>query len=280
VTGGIRWDRFDANYSQSVAPTAAFHQIASAPTWRGALVFKPKPNGSVYFDYGTSFNPSAESLSLSVATAGTPPEKNRTYEVGSKWYVGPRKLSLDGSVFRTQKTNAREPSPTDPTQNVLGGNQRVDGIEGTVSGYLTSRWELLSSYAYLHGEVVSSNFYPLSVGYSLANVPANTFNVWSSYDSRWKGIEFGGGADFVDSRTASSTVPVNATTGLLKKVPGYWVVNAMIRYPISERIDFQVNAYNLENNYFYDEPHPGHIIPGAGRYVTMSLNFKFVKGTK
>ena len=32
--------------------------------------------------------------------------------------------------------------------------------------------------------------------------------------------------------------------------------------------------------HYYDEPHPGHIIPGAGRYVTATLNFKFVEGKK
>jgi catecholate siderophore receptor len=111
-------------------------------------------------------------------------------------------------------------------------------------------------------------------------VPANTFNLWSSYKTAWRGMEFGAGTNFVDRRTASSTVPLNPTTGLLKQVPGYWVVNAMVRYPISERIDFQVNAYNLANNYYYDEPHPNHIIPGAGRYVTATLNFKFVEGKK
>ena len=34
------------------------------PSWRAAIVYKPLPNGSVYFAYGTSFNPSAETLSL------------------------------------------------------------------------------------------------------------------------------------------------------------------------------------------------------------------------
>ena len=132
----------------------------------------------------------------------------------------------------------------------------------------------------MHSEVVSSKFYPASIGYSLANVPRNTFNLWSTYQLPWRHLEFGGGGNFVDSRNASSTVPLNPTTGLLKQVPGYWVFNAMARYPISDRLDLQINAYNLTNKYYYDEPHPGHIVPGAGRSAMLSLNFRSTQGRK
>ena len=64
-------------------------------------------------------------------------------------------------------------------------------------------------------------------------------------------------------------------TGLIKQVPGYWVFNAMAKYPMTEHIDFQANVYNLANKYFYDELHPGHIVLGPGRSALMGLNFKF-----
>jgi catecholate siderophore receptor len=85
LVGGGRWDRFGTEYSQFVAPAAAFSRVDRMPSWRGALVYKPKQNGSVYFDAGNSFNPSAETLSLSAANANTPPEKSLTYEIGTKW---------------------------------------------------------------------------------------------------------------------------------------------------------------------------------------------------
>ena len=194
--------------------------------------------------------------------------------------MGASRLSAGASIFRTDKTNAREPDPNNPLLNVLGGTQRVWGIEGNLTGHVTSRWELLASYAYLKGNVVSSIFYPGSVGYPLANVPKNTFNLWSTYRLPWRHVEVGGGANFVDSRTASSTVPLNPTTHLLKYVPGYWVFSAMASYPLSDRLDLQANAYNLADNYYYDEPHPGHIVPGAGRTVVVALNFKFARGGK
>ena len=275
IVGGGRWDRFDANYNQSIAPVAAFSQIQDLPSWRGAIVYKPKADASIYFDAGNSFNPSAESLSLSAANANTPPEKSLTYEVGSKWALASGKFSVNGSVFRTDKTNAREPDPNNPLQNVLGGNQRVDGVQVSVSGYLTSRWELLSSYALLDGKVVSSMYYPLSVGAPLANVPRNTFNFWSTYRFPWRQFQIGAGGNFVDKRTASSTVPFDPTTGLLKEVPGYWVFNAMASYPFSERASIQLNLNNLTNKYYYDQIHPAHIVPGAGFTALAGINFRF-----
>jgi len=280
LTGGFRWDRFSTDYTQSVAPESAFRRVDEMPSWRGALVYKPAQNGSIYVDAGTSFNPSAETLSLSAATANLPPQKNLTFELGTKWEFFSGRTSLGGSLFRTDQTNTREPDPNNPLLNVLAGSERAQGVEIQASGRLTDRWQLLSSYAFIPSEVVKSNYYPASVGYPLANVPRNTFNVWSTYQFPWKHLEFGGGTNFVDSRTASSTVPLNPTTGLLKQVPGYWVANAMVRYPITDRLDLQINAYNLTNNYYYDEPHPGHVIPGAGRSILVGFNFQFAHGRK
>jgi catecholate siderophore receptor len=274
LTGGIRWDRFDTAYTQQIAPAAAFNRIDNMPTWRAALVYKPLPSGSVYFDAGTSFNPSAESLSLSAATANLPPEKNLTYELGTKWDVMNRRLSLRSALFRTNKYNAREPDPNNPLLDVLAGNQRVNGIEFQAQGHVTSRWELLSSFAYLDGKVVSSQFYPAAVGYSLANVPKYTFNFWSEYRLA-KHWEAGLGSNYVSTRTASATAPFDPATGLIKEVPGYWVFNAMVKHPLNEHIDLQVNVNNIANRYYYDELHPGHIVLGPGRSALVGLKFKF-----
>lgn len=282
LIGGGRWDDFDADYHEYIAPSA-FTQVVGLPSWRGALVYKPAPNGSIYFDAGNSYDPSAETLSLSAADANTPPEESLTFEAGTKWDLDSNRFSVNGSIFRTDLTNAREPDPNDPLEDVLGGHERVNGFQVAVAGHLTNRWELLSSYALLASEVVSSKYYPQSIGAELANVPRNTFNFWSTYRLPWRDMEIGAGGNFVDERTASSTAPyVTVPTGvgsdtvtLLKEVPGYWVFNAMANYPLSERTSLQVNLYNLTDNYYDDEVHPGHIVPGAGFTALAGINFRF-----
>ena len=274
VMGGVRWDRFDTDYTQSVAPSAAFNRVDQQPSYRAAIVYKPKNFGSVYFDYGTSFNPSAESLSLSANNANLPPEKNKTFEAGTKWDFPSKRLSLEAAVFRTEKMNAREPDPDNPLLNVLAGTQRVTGAQLSITGRITDRWQMLSSYAYLDGILASSNFYPQYVGFQLANVPRNTFNLWTTYQLPQR-FTVGAGSQFVDSRTASVTAPIDPTTGLVKRVPGYWVFNAMASRPITEHLSLQLNLYNLANRYYFDEPHPGHIVPGAGFTALVGMNFKF-----
>ena len=274
ITGGVRVDRFDATVDQSlpVTPTSPFKRVDVMPSWRGAVVFKPVAGASIYFDYGTSFNPSAETLALTVATQNAPPEESRTFEVGTKWDLYSRKLSLRAAAFRTDKTNARE--TVNATTAVLSGSQRVNGVQVQANGYITSRWEVLASYAYLDGFVTKSVVFPLSVGAQLANVPRNTFSTWSNFQLPWR-LSVGGGADFVDSRTASSTTPLDPVTGLVKQVPGYWVFSAMAKYPLTEHIELRANVYNLADKYYYDQIHPAHIVPGAARSALLGINFKF-----
>jgi catecholate siderophore receptor len=236
-------------------------------------VYKPVDAGSFYVDAGTSFNPSAESLSLSAATANLPPEKNRTYEAGTKWDFA-RRLSLRAAAFQTVKLNAREPDPTNSLLNVLAGTERVNGFQTEVHGRLTSRWEMMASYANLDSRMISSNYYPAAVGAQLANVPRNTFNFWSTFHlpRNW---EAGAGGNFVSSRTASSTAPFDPITGLVKEVPGYWVFNAMVKRRLNEHLDLQINVNNVANRYYYDELHPAHIVLGPGRSALAGLRFKF-----
>jgi catecholate siderophore receptor len=290
VTGGIRYDYFYTQQRQYTASTGLnpfISRIDRKPSYRAAFVVKPTRHGSVYFDYGTSFNPSAESLSLSVSTSVLPPEENETYEVGSKWDFLNEHLSLAGAIFRTVKDNARETSPSNALVTVLAGNQEVKGAQISVTGRLPHDLNILTGYAYLDGKVIASQFFPNAIGNPLANVPKQTFNAWLT---RGLGFRFVGGlgGNYVASRTASSTIPYVATawTGTtpanavvtataLKQVPGYWNFNAEVHRPISERFELQANLYNVLNRFFIDEPHPSHLVPGPGRSALFGLNYKF-----
>ena len=105
------------------------------PSWRAALVYKPVPIGSIYFDAGTSFNPSAESLSLSASTcqsaAGEEPDLRSRQQMGLPAQPA---VAARGRCFQTDKLNAREPDPNNPLLNVLAGTQRVNGVQLEVDG--------------------------------------------------------------------------------------------------------------------------------------------------
>ncbi len=311
LSGGVRWDYFDTSYNLYAPPTtipgaaptaniAPLDQVVHQPTYRAAIVFKPNQHSSVYFDYGTSFDPSAETLSLSVATSILPPEENESYEIGAKYSLLHQRLQLEGAVFRTEQDNARETSPTNSNVVVLAGNQLVKGMQASAVGQLGGGTDLILGYAYLDSSVLASKEFPTSIGYPLANVPRQTFNAFLTHNLFSK-ISAGLGANYVASRTASSTTPyvgtsysgpipfapgtapcsATATTcyevlsTAMKQVPGYWVFNLMVKRPITHRIELQANIYNLFNRFYIDQPHPSHLIPGAGLSALIGANFRF-----
>jgi catecholate siderophore receptor len=273
LTAGARWDRFDANVDNLAGAPSTFRRVDAMPSWRGGVVFKPSGNGSIYANYSTSFNPSAEALSLSASTADTAPEENRNTELGTKWDLRNGRLSFRGALFRTEKRNARETDPTNALLQILSGRQRVDGVELETSGHVTERWELLAGYSHMNSELVKSVGFPAAVGARLANVPDDTFTFWSTFHGASR-FEIGAGGQYVGSRTASTTAPLDPTTAQLKEAPAYWVFNAMISHPLGDRIGLRLNLYNLTDAYYFDQLHPGHIVPGPGRSASLAIDFQ------
>jgi catecholate siderophore receptor len=271
VRGGLRWERFETRYetfdvSGGEIPDGRTDAMLS---WRGGLVYKPRPNGSVYVGAGNSFNPSAEGLSLTTrggSLAHVEPETSESYEVGTKWDVASERLSLSTAIFRTEKTNARTPglNPGDPPR-VLDGRERVQGVELGFSGNVTEDWLVFGGYTFMDSRIEASND-TAEVGNAFGNTPRHSFNVWTSFQLPWN-VELGGGAFYVGDR-------YNGNSGT-RLAPGYWQVDAMAALRLTDELTLRVNAVNLANERFIDRVGGGHFIPGVGRSViaTTSLGF-------
>ncbi len=272
LTAGVRWDYAEADYRARVGTPVHLFRTDSMASWRVALAYHPVPEGTLYAAYGTSFNPSAEGLTLATGTAGLAPEENESYELGAKWEVLSRKLTLTGALFQIEKTNARVADPDNTAFSILGGDQRVRGFELGAVGNVSERWQIQAGYAYLDSEVVKTTL-ANTQGNALANTPKHSGSLFTTYKLPWHGIEVGGGANFVSSRLASSS-PDNSTA-VLKKAAGYMTVQAMARMPLPrEGFSLQLNGYNLTGQKYYDLLHPSHVVPGAGRTLLLSLNVK------
>jgi catecholate siderophore receptor len=271
LLGGIRFDQFNTKFDQIGTTVAHLNRDDGLPSYNAALVYKPVTNASLYARYGTSFDPSGESLSLSVATAAVAPEKTTTYEVGGKWDVLDQHLSLTGAVYQVQKDNARETDPNNPTLDILGGNYRVRGAQFGVAGHLNDRWELFGGYSFNDAIVVSSPN-PKEVGHSPPNAPKHTLTLFTSYTLPWHDLELGGGINYVSGRTAAST-PVTGTN-IIERAPGYVTLSFMAKYPLSRNVSLQVNVLNATDTYYYDELHPGHIILGPSRSALFTIAVK------
>jgi catecholate siderophore receptor len=272
LTGGLRYDQFSATYNSLTLQSGAqqrLHELNRLGSPRAALVITPTPRQTYYLSFGTSFDPSAEALTLTSKTADLGPVKAKSYELGAKtqWLNGG--LMVTTALFRTEFDNAQTNDPDNPTITVLNGNERVNGLEVEAIGHLTNRWEIFSGYTYLDGTTLASGI-SAYVGKVMPNTAHNALNLWTEYylSSSW---EIGGGGNWLSHRFADS--------GQAAYVPSYVVWNAMVSYHASPRLSLQLNGFNLFNKLYYGGVYytsasENHAIPGAGRSVAVTLNWK------
>ncbi|MGH3421997.1 MAG: hypothetical protein ACRDOD_20675, partial [Streptosporangiaceae bacterium] len=55
---------------------------------------------------------------------------------------------------------------------------------------------------------------------------------------------------------------------------GYLIGSAMLKYQIARGLAVQANLTNLTNRYYFDGVHPGHVVPGPGRALYLSLDWR------
>lgn len=268
LTAAVRYDRFHARYVEGISGTRLEHTDLIA-TPRVSLVYRPVSDVSLYAAYGTSYDPSAENLSLSKKTANLAPEKDRTYEVGAKAAVLGGKLSLTAALFDTAMTDARVVDPVSITTS-LSGDLRVRGLELGAQGHLTRHWEVLAGYTYLDARTIHSTD-PSQVGQRLPNTAYNQANLWTLYEVN-EDFKLGGGLNYLGQRAADAAGQAF--------IPGYVTWDGLISYQVSRRLGLQLNGYNLTDEHYYANAYyssavENHVVPGAGRTVTVTATFKY-----
>lgn len=278
ASAGLRWDRFTADYdavSTTGVPTE-FSRTDDLLSWRAGLVFRPAPFGSVYFGVGTSFNPSADGAQglvlsdsvTSINNADLEPEKNRNFELGTKWDLRRGRLAVTAALFRTEKTNARTRGASNEPY-VLTGRQSVEGVELGVSGRVTDRWNVFGGYAYMHGEVDAS----LTVaedGHELQYTPKHSFNVWSTFDvTPW--LSLGAGGQYTGRYYYSNT----ATVDTIPPQAGYWLLNATAAWRVNDDLTLRLNVNNLADERYIERGYAAHFTPGAARQAILTADYRF-----
>lgn len=278
VVGGLRRDRFDADaktITNATGATTGFARTDYGTSVRGGVIFDPIPAVSTYVSYGTSFNPSAEAVTISAAQSSVAPEKTKSYEAGAKWESLGGNLLLTSAVFLIDKDEART---TDPLGTVsLDGNTQVQGFEIGAVGRITRAWQIIGGYTFLDSELKETKdgsgtgAARISFkGNQLANTPENAASLFSTYRLNG-GIELGGGAYYIDERFVSTA---NTT-----KVDGYVRVDALAAWR-QPRYEVQLNLQNvLDEDYFEGiiGSEGGRATPGIGRTAILTGTYRWGK---
>jgi catecholate siderophore receptor len=265
IEGAVRFDSFNADYVQPLgASKAQFHHTDNIASPRAALLYKPDDNMTFYFSYGTSYDPSAENLTLSSKNANLPPEKDHTFEVGAKmlWLDG--QLSTTAALFDTTMDNARISDPFNPTLQALSGNLESKGLQLGLTGYVTDKLELTAGYVHLSS--TANGLVAPGVDGPNPNTAHNQANLWATYEFN-EDVQVGTGLNYLGRRPAD---PVGVDI-----IPSYVTWDAMASYRFDDHVAFQLNATNLTNAYYYlnsyySSPIENHVLPGAGRTVMIT----------
>jgi catecholate siderophore receptor len=270
---GLRYDQFDVDFTDLRTGVSSQNRRLSSSDrlWspRVGVVFKPVENLSLYASYGVTYLPrSGEQLgSLAFNSQSLDAEEFENTEIGAKWELRPG-LTAEAAVFRLNRSNAAIADPTDPTRLILltGDSQRVDGVELSLAGKLTDKWQVIGSYAWLDARTVRA-VPGTPAGRVLPQTPETSVGLWNRYDftDHW-GVAIG-----ASYRSESFASISNAVT--LKSYARY---DGAVYYKLNERFSAQLNVENLFDKTYFPSAHSdNNITPGAPRSAYVTLNFKF-----
>jgi len=265
LVAGVRYDQYDARISNSLNLPASANQNVNYTSVRAGLIYEPTPVQSYYLAYGTSFNPSLETLALTNGQQSLDPETSASVELGGKWAPNPN-LLLTSALFQIEKNNARTQISTGVYE--LTGEVRVRGFEAAATGRLTRNWQILAGYTFLDGEIVKAATFDATQGKVPANTPRNSASLWTTYNftAEW---EAGTGLVYMSNRYANNTNTVS--------VGDYtrWDATVAFHQP---RYDLRLNVLNITNNLSFAQLIPsdrGRSVPGIFRTALLSLTYRF-----
>jgi catecholate siderophore receptor len=274
IIAGVRSDDFD--FSSTVAgnpdplQNGIFEKKDNMTSHRAGIIYQPDDTQSYYISSGTSFNPSAEALTINQANLNIDPEENRSQEIGAKWDLLEGSLSLTVAVFDVEKTNARSVDPLDATVVRLDGKTAVEGFEIGASGHLTQNWQIFAAYTNLNGKIIrlteSQQGTPLPRDDNiLLNAPEHTASLWTIYEfGAW---EIGGGAVYSSERPLN-----NANTAFTE---GYTRYDATAAWQYAEKYRLRLNVQNLTDEEYFEVASAGRATPVTGTVAIMTWTAEF-----
>ena len=266
VVAGLRYDNFDIEGIDLLpAVDRPFARKDEKVSPRLGLIFKPQENISLYGSYSQSFLPRSgdQFLALTVTQQNLAPEKFTNYELGAKWDVRPN-LNMTLSVFQLERSNATTPDPSDPVASINVGTTRTQGAELSVTGNVTSSWQVHGGYSYQDAVLAGND------SVRLGQVPRHQASLWNRYDLS---DQFAAGLGIIHQSSQFAAIRTVSNT---TKLPAFTRLDAALYYDLSDALQLQLNIENLLNtDYFSDAHNNNNISTGAPLNARVTIRAKF-----
>ncbi|HZV37956.1 MAG TPA: catecholate siderophore receptor Fiu [Pseudoxanthomonas sp.] len=301
LTAGLRADRYKTEFaSAAVCTTSA--TSTTAPQCGGnpagtvlpfldmdlektlvsgklGAVYKLGDAVSIYANWAISQQPpggATMELSGAANNANNPkfdPQKARTLEIGTKWSLIENALALNLALFRTTVTNEINTLALDENNNpTQTGEKRVEGLEISAVGNLTENWSISAGLSHLNTRVTEGAVATADGTPNLTYTPEDAFTAWTTYRLPF-GLSIGGGMRY----TGEMHRGTDGAVGTPQTVKSSTVWDAVLSYPINDKLILRLNAYNLfDKQYVAAINKSGYrYTPGTPRTFLLSADFRF-----
>ncbi|MBB3103053.1 TonB-dependent receptor [Azomonas macrocytogenes] len=270
---GLRHQKFRQNDGQGIPYQTGTDLNKNRNLPFVGLVYKINDEFSLYGNYSESYMPNTIQAGNTVE-GGSKPEEGRQYEFGFRY----DNSWLSGLVtwYNIRKKNVQT------TQTLANGNietrtigkARSRGLEASLTGHLSERWDVIANYAYTDAEITKD---PGNDGNDLVNVARNVAGAFVSYDVPQTflpgSFRVGGGARYVGERKGD--------TANSFELPGYTTYDAFVSWSMPNMIGkatrMQLNVENLtDKKYFISSGASANRVSwGAERIATFSASVDF-----
>ena len=298
VNLGGRYDRYVTHASAAVAAPFTASRVWQRRkddlfTYQAGLVYKPRPNGSVYLSTSTSAIAPGSFLAQgaednTLTTSGIDAnslkvQKTTTYELGTKWALFEENLAVTLAAFQTLTTNARV--TVEGGGAGYAGEKRVRGIELGISGNITDKWSLFGGWAHMPSVMISAgaaqvnSVYVAGVsaatGKRATNTPLDSISLNTTYKVTPK-LTLGGGAIYMGKVYGGYAYGATTNTVRAVYVPAYWRFDTNAAYQVNDHVALKLSALNLTNKLYYDAAFTSHYAhQAAGRTILATLSVKY-----
>ncbi|WP_313298855.1 TonB-dependent siderophore receptor [Pseudomonas sp.] len=203
----------------------------------GGVVYDVTDNHALYASYSQVFTPQSDT---DASGRVLKPRQGQQYEFGLKSSYFGGDLNTRLSLFRLTDENRAstdyDADGVDTGFSVASGKTRVKGAEMEISGRLTENWEVLAGYTWMQTETVKGDAQT-----TFFIMPRHQASLWSKYtiaQGPLNGLAIGGGVSAMSSfHSENGGVRIDA--------PGYATVDAMLSYPLTEKLTATFNVNNL-----------------------------------
>ena len=272
VLGGRQVRLDEETYNQSGATTRHTQRSVFLP--QAALIYKPRPDTSLYASYSKGLSLGGEAAWFSSnADEVLPPTTSRQLEVGIKRDF--QRLSLTAALFQiSQDLQYNRPNDDGTTTFVQQGKQKNVGIELSANGRVTSDLQVSASVAAIRARVSDSGTDSYD-GHQAINVPKLRASLHGDYSVPGiPGLALLGGVQYSASKYANREATV--------KVDDYAVFDAGARY--TTRVGDYATVLRLTVDNLFDKRYwrdvgesagDGYLFLGAPRTARLSATVNF-----